>query len=323
MGCWNKTCGLSKLHIYYGDPVLVFPLQENLDKTDRCYTTSFWKPVLAPFYSTYNDYGAGENSHGIALQLMIDDLKEVMIEKEQGENQYHDIAVKADQMSEELFFEAVHEGRLYVKSHTGDAMVDYVMFRKDIVDYITANHAFEMYVGDGNGTHGWGKAYRSYTYQDIINSVPEFIYLFKAALKRDSMYAFSRSHRSLFHDGVNQNLASEFLDSSQDYRYSGIFDATDALVNLLVAGNDEAAKELVETIVLGSFLDRFMHAHRITWAPGGHEGSQANEQDAYRTMCAAITAALDKESKERGDEELDDEDLNSEELDAESATGNN
>lgn len=44
MGCWNKTCGLSKLHVYAGDPVYVFVLEQNLNH-DRCYATAFWSPV--------------------------------------------------------------------------------------------------------------------------------------------------------------------------------------------------------------------------------------------------------------------------------------
>ena len=35
MGSWNKTCGISNLHIYAGTPVYVFVLQENPNKTDR------------------------------------------------------------------------------------------------------------------------------------------------------------------------------------------------------------------------------------------------------------------------------------------------
>lgn len=65
MGCWNKTCGLSNLHITSGQKVTVFLLEKNLVATDRTYTTSFYHPALTPFYSEYNDYGGGENSSGV------------------------------------------------------------------------------------------------------------------------------------------------------------------------------------------------------------------------------------------------------------------
>ena len=107
MGCWNKTCGLSNLHIFAGQPVYVVVLEQGGDN-DRCYTTAFWKPVMLPFVSEYNDYGAGENSHS-SIQYILNGLKENMVDVPLGENECHDIEVTAAKMDEELGWNTLPE----------------------------------------------------------------------------------------------------------------------------------------------------------------------------------------------------------------------
>src|SRR5574343_510783 len=134
MGCWNKTCGLTNLHITGDTEVYVFIL-EALDNTrkSKCYTTAFYKPLLLPFTSVYNEYGGGKLSSGLPFQLIMDSIKEKLQEVPLGDNQYHDIEVSKEKWGEELFFDAVHEDRL--KLTTG-SHIDFVMFRKDVVDHI-------------------------------------------------------------------------------------------------------------------------------------------------------------------------------------------
>lgn len=88
MGCWNKTCGLSNLHIFGSDPVYVFVLESERDDSN-CYTTSLFKPLLLPFESEYNDYGGGEDSGVPAFDLIMTSLKDQLVELEIGDNQYH------------------------------------------------------------------------------------------------------------------------------------------------------------------------------------------------------------------------------------------
>lgn len=178
MGCWNKTCGLSKLHIFAGDPVYVFVIEQNLDH-ERCYSTAFWSPALIPFESKYDDYGGGEESGGVWLPYIMEALKNSLIEQEVGENEYHDIAVKRDEFNEELFFESTHEGRLLTKDWRGNSReVDFVMFRKDVVDDILTNLEIDKYVGDGKGNRPDcpnGNNYIYYKFADVLADVPAFL----------------------------------------------------------------------------------------------------------------------------------------------------
>ena len=300
MGCWNKTCGLSGLHIWSGTEVLVFALEQQTDYNDRCYTTAFWKPVWVPFYSKYNDYGGGEESHGIGFELLMKGLKDTLIEKDVGENECHDIAVRAADMDETLFFDAVHEGRLEVNGWRGKiSAVDFVMFRKDVVDDVLANFKREDYVGDGKGTHGWNNSYTTYGFKDVLASVPEFMTKLKNKLESETNPALRRfaGSRELF-DFRDPNLAAKFLRDSDSYRYSKLIRPFEALDNLVVEGNMEQAEELLKDWLTMSYLDCFMSATRKVWIPGSHEGSQASEHHGYRVLASAINSALDREKAE-------------------------
>lgn len=300
MGCWNKTCGLTGLHINAGDEVLVFALEQNSEYHDRCYTTAFWRPVWVPFYSEYNDYGGGENSHGIGLDLLIKGLKEQLVEMELGDNQYHDIAVKKDELGEELFFEAVHEGRLFInEGRKGKTLVDFVMFRKDVVKDILENFCREQYVGSGKGTCGWDNAYIQYGFRDILADVPAYLDKLKESIDsaKDPILRKYAGSRGLFEHN-DPNKAAMFLRDSENYRYSHLIRPFNELDELVAAGEMELAKELVEGWLTMSYLDVFMHSTRKVWNPGSHEGSQAQEHHGYRVLTKAINSALDREKEE-------------------------
>lgn len=317
MGCWNKTCGLSNLHIRAGEDVYVFVLEENTDKTDRCYSTAFWHPLLLPFMSKYNDYGGGEESSGPGFDLIMAGVADALVEMEQGENEYHDIPVKKEGFGEEQFFEAVHESRLFTKSwRDKNSMIDFVMMRKDIVDNILENYVIESYVGDGKGTCGWNNNYIQYKFEDILKDIPEFMDALVTRINppgddsgklKDLRLSlmFMRGFDGVF-DWKHPNKVGQWI-RGDGYRYSSIVNVQDAVIELLETNNRSAAEELMVEHLKGQFINGFMEVTRHNWAPGGHEGSQSNDHDGYRTLCNAITSVLDAEQAEWDAENLDDE----------------
>lgn len=318
MGCWNKTCGLSNLHINAGDPVYVFVLEDKRDDSN-CYTTSLYRPLLLPFQSEYNDYGGGENSSGVALNLILSAITEDLDELDVGNNRYHDIAVKKKDFDEELFFEAVHEDRLSVRG----TKLTFTMFRKDIVDDILDNYKVERYVGDGKGTHGWGKNYISYGFKDIIADLPVLIDLLTKGSDEDMEFLkdLPEEQRARFrlrmmgfdslHRLGESNLAASWL-RSDGYRYSRLVDMKLLAGDMLAAGENEKLIELLTEHLKAVYIDGFMHSARKTWIPGGHEGSQNTDQDAHRFLCKSIVSALDKEQADWNSENLSDEELEAE-----------
>ena len=334
MGSWYKTCGMSGLPIYEGDPVYVFVLKQNMDFTERCYTTALWSPSLLPFLSTYADYGGGENSDSVEFRLIIDALKTQIIEMDVGENQYHDIAVKRDALNEELFFEAVHESRLMVPNWQGKgALIDFVMMRKDVVDRILETHVIEDYVGDGKGTCGYNNNYIQYNFADVIAGLPEFLAEVKRQLsgnrdaERELLASidhlvegtpeYKEARRNLarilrmrmghsglsdIYDWKDRTITSRYF-CHDGHRYFRIVNTEQIIIELLADGKDEEAYNLAKSFLTGAFIECFMSECRKVWIPACHEGSQAQELRGYKTLIGAIDSAIKAEEKRWEDDE--------------------
>jgi hypothetical protein len=303
MGSWNKTCGLSNLHITAGTPVYVFVLEKNKDY-EHCYSTSLFAPLLLPFESVYDDYGGGENSSGPALDYIMNMIKKDLVELEEGENQYHDIAVKKEDFGPEKFFEAVHEDRLSIQGRRAEpTQLYFTMMRKDIVDDILANRTIEDYVGDGKGTCGYGNNYVKYKFADIVadirpllNDAMEIVSNIDKELR--SLKMFSGLDYMFDQDYENKVLKWMRGDS---YRYSRIVDMKQVISKGLEIGTVDSINKvaaLLEEYLKGIYIDGFMHSARKTWIPGGHEGSQSMSGGALRLLGAATIRALDREKAE-------------------------
>lgn len=290
MGCWNKTCGLSNLHITAGTQVYVFMLERNKYDNDRCYSTAFWRPTLLPFLSEYNDYGGGENSHG-NINYIIDALKKSVVEMGVGENECHDIAVKADAMNEDLLFEAVHEGRLKIRDDVDQVQVDFTMIRKDVVDHICETWVQEQYVGEGMGKIGYQRNYIEYKYSDIVELLPAFI---DGLMSCENSYDIYRKFDRLDYN----DLLSRYICSRKGYRYGTIVRVSDLVQQLVINGDRDEIESVLRDYLLGCFIDGFMQNCRKVWIPGCHEGSQSMEHEPYRVLNSAINNVLDAEQSE-------------------------
>ncbi len=174
MGCWNKTCIASNLHILASTPVTVFAIVQYRGYRSWCYTTSLYSPILLPFYGTYDDYGGSENNTGEGISLIIEAIKGDLFELDVGLNPCHDIAVKKADFDEKLLFEAVHEDRLYVTDPTWpDAVnrVQLVMIHGTVWDEILKNHRINYSYLDQNKQY----VRTTYGFDDILADVPAFL----------------------------------------------------------------------------------------------------------------------------------------------------
>ena len=315
MGSWYKTCGLSQMAICDYDEVMVFVLEKNNDQTDRCYSTAFWSPSLLPFYAKYGDYGRGDDNTGITLPYVIEGIKKSLVEVELGDNKYHDIEIKRDKFDIELFYEAVHEGRLYKSDWQGrEQMIDFVMIRKDIADDILANFQREVYVGEG-GDCGYDNHYKLVTFAKILEDLPDFMAKLAEFVKPEDELD-DRANEALirmkFSDGLStvfkyedDNLVGKWV-RGDGYRFSRLADPNEIVIGLMEAGKVKEATEVMVELLKGHYINCFMETTRRNWAPGGHEGSQGNEAHGYRIMAEATLRALDR-AKAEYLEEVDDE----------------
>lgn len=321
MGCWSKTCGLSNLHITAGTPVYVFVLEQNKEY-EHCYSTGLFSPLLLPFESVYNDYGGGEDSSGVALDIIMGGLQAKLVEMDVGENEYHDIAVKREGFTPEMFFEACREDRMQTRDWTNadPTQVYFTMFRKDVVDAILETRVIEDYVGGNKGTIAkWGdsKDYIRYKFSDIVADIKPVIEIVmvkvaeaKATGPALAEYMLYNGIDSLF-DYRSENKAARWL-RHDSHRYSSIVSMTTVLRKGIEAGTPEALDKLAEILeqhLLARYIDSFMDSARKTWIPGGHEGSQSTSSGALKLLGKVVNDVIDKEranwAKEMGEDAAD------------------
>jgi hypothetical protein len=310
MGCWNKTCGLSNLHITSGTPVYVFVLEKN-NSYDHCYSTGLFSPLLLPFESVYNDYGGGEDSSGIAMSIIMGGIKKDLVEMPLGENKYHDIEVTKEKFDVDLFFEAVHEDRLFTQGRFSaePTRIQFTMFRKDIVDAILAEREIEEYVGGNKGTYAkWGdeKNYIRYKFADIVANIRPMIAEARAKVEEAKKDNETLASYMLF-DGISAifdynspHISARWM-RYDNYRYSRIVDMKTVFRKAFEAGTDEAMETLalvMEQHLKALFIDGFMTAARKSWIPGGHEGSQSYSGSALRQLWNATSKVLDEEKRQ-------------------------
>lgn len=313
MGCWNGTCGISQLHINYGEDVLVVPII-NQPPTDFCYPSSMWVPAPLSFWSKYNDYGAGEDSSGAGLPVLLEAIRGVLVEMEQGDNQYHDIPVTKAGFNEELFWEAIHEGRLSVQGRWSEEKrpVQMVMFKKSILDHLFANFKFQTYYEAPNGR--FEDVF--FTGNKILEHVPAFVDRLFVEYNKETEDGF----RLNYFMGIEYlaNKINEGIEASApEYNFTALMvrrrasddfspidncfmEAFDKLAN----GNERnTAIELMTSHMMVCIIHSFMRITRHTWIPQTGVGGQHQEHSGYLALCDAITTVLAGERKLWEDED--------------------
>lgn len=304
MGCWNQTCGISNLHIRAGQDVMVFAMVKNNGLDSLCYTTPFYAPVMLPFYAKYNDYGGGEDCTGYGLNVVMDAIKSELVELPLGDNQYHDIAVKKEGFNDEVFFEAVHENRLFVKGNIQRQRhhVGFVMFHMGVVNHILENRKIERYVGANNGNTGWDNAYVEISFKDVLNDLTECIdFMFEQRGDDSNPFRYFEPLRSLRklsdrETGKVNNAAS--ILASDEYRFSSLVRISFLVDDLLKANDREGLTELLTDNLKALWLDGFMMDTRKFWSPQAGAGSQAQEPEGYLLLIDAMKRVLDSEKRE-------------------------
>ncbi len=289
MGCWNKTCGLSGLPIFAGERVYVFVLIQNADTSDRSYTTSFWRPVILPFETTYNDYGGGEDSDMVALNYILKSIRPVVVEQEQGDNKCHDIPISRESLGERLLFDAIHENRLFVTEWKNQPLqVDLVMFRKDIVDIILQEYTVQQYVGKGGDCGHDNNNYLKITLSTLVAELPKIIEASKQTQKTPWRYSL-----------LTESGEFGFMNRICNHRFSTVCDLEGIILNTTT--DDQEKLYILKSVCMFTMLDNFMDSVRKTWSPGGHEGSQNSDTTSYKLLNRSvdgIISALEKQYSE-------------------------
>ena len=319
MGCWNGTCGLSQIHITAGEEVFVVPLIQ-ASCSDLCYSSALWEPSSVGFWSHYNDYGAGEDSSGIGLDINLNAIKRSLVEFEQGDNQFHDIPVKVDSFNEEVFWDAIHEGRLqiYKRAFNQDekavARVDMVMFKKSILNELKKHLTLETWVESADG--GWEEY--QYKFDRVEAGVESLVDTMikqhndtsdasgpeKKGLRMARFMCSIRGAAITLNMDVNgsspaYNFAARWLEHRSEGDYGPLSQIDEEVTQDLVElGDRDKLIELVRARLDVRFINHVMHLTRKHWSPQVGAGSQSAHIPGYRALIAAMTTVLDAEEAE-------------------------
>ena len=304
MGSWNKTCGLSNLPIMAGESVYVWVLQKNHNRTSQCETSWLYSPVSLSFMAKYDDYGSGDVEDGVEVDILMNAIKENLVEMPQGANACHDIAVAKDNFDIDLFFSAVQECRLYI-DWGGKRQLDFVMMREDVVDHILKNHSIDVYCGTIKGNTGYDNSYKVIKFQDVLNDLPALLDKFRLADLFPGITGVMKNsfkiEAALRASWQEKNHAGICLYHVDNMNTTGWFNMKEFIIDNM--DNHERLLTVLTNILKFSWINQFMTATRRTWMPGGHEGSQGQDLNPYRSLMSAISAAMDNIDKLYQEEE--------------------
>jgi hypothetical protein len=321
MGCWNKTCGLSNMHIHAGEKVYTFILERTSGSVgdSHCYSTHLYTPILIPFYSEYDDYGSGENNHGIGLNVIIESIRNKLIEQEVGENKYHDIAVKKDTFDETALFESIRESRLYVKNYwerydkIPGTQIDMLMMKKCVVDNILTNHKIEKYKSGNYVYHTFGDVVQEIdtviekVKKDIEDTNNKIAHYHKVDSDTESVLSLKDTYFGLLRNkyylrGIgekNEMKIGDYLWYADEHHFSTIVPIVETFFDFMMNDQIKEAKEFLIDFLKGCFIAQFMEHTRHSWIPQGGEGSQNVELDGHKLLAQTVLKIAEQEEKER------------------------
>lgn len=329
MGCWNGTCGLSGLPIIHGQEMYVFPIIES-HKGSFCYTSALYRPSVLPFRAEYNDYGAGENCSGPGFDLLIGSIRQQLVELDQRENQYHDIAIKRDKFDVDLFFEACHEQRLMFSNpmrgyegHPPTLPVFFTMIRKDIADRLWNEWQFDLWKPRGmtetpQGFQADQYYLKNVTYAQLAGSVEGYMIEAKNRYDKDikslnrldadkdlirakmfvaTHYFFQEKYDERSHP-LSSIMDHMFSPGYSDGGFARFADINELIVQKYLEGNEKEACDLIRECLVGYMINSFMSSTRRVWLPPMHQGSQSEELAEYRLMNRLVDDAVAERNRE-------------------------
>lgn len=309
MGSWNHTCMVSQMHIHEDDEVVELWLVEQDQYAPRgqlnhlTYSTALWRPYPVLMYGTYTDYGETDAGHDLTNPrnaLLLDLIKHVIIEREIGENEYHDHAVVKADLDFERLHTIDHGGRASVRGWNGnECAMKHAVIKKSLFDKIIDEFTVEEYVRDE--THKWGGYTKQVFFRDIVANLQEDVqWVMDDLNKGDTEDLVTKEHASLrsvrrmmlMYDGVsrrywNNKEAPAFVRYMADG--SGSAEASAARIDYF---SDEAfatltIEELTAHILEHlkfSWLAYFMDRTRKMWSPQTGQGSQSDDLTGYKIL---------------------------------------
>lgn len=139
MGCWNATCGISDLPIFYGEEVVLYIIEKSSKANGNglgfCYSDDIYEPISPPIYGNYNDYGGIENINK-SESFIFEYLKSIKYKVNEKKAKRDYLVDKQPKNLEELIND-------YIAREIYDG-VGFILIRRDIYDILLKNMKDEI-----------------------------------------------------------------------------------------------------------------------------------------------------------------------------------
>lgn len=309
MGCWNKTCGITNLPIFYEDEMIMFVIIESPVKNVAapCHATSFWNYIPLPIYGKYNDYGWIDENKGqeYKLKLLTDifgkDIIRIDTKNEDGShNRYPE--VKDDPFeSFNILGESIH-GSIFalhdkVFQYNKECLISTFSVNKKTFDELSATFHNEW-----QPNNGVAKA-------DLISAIQRYTQ-FKAAKFAAVDNNDTALQRMLIRLDNSGGLIDEFIESEETIEHpwlspyysilnfwfgrtssgSEIGWLTSRFIREIQFNEVElSATEMVDSYMMFVIVDQL----RKQFYPPGHEGSQSDISDIHTQFVKTFQNRID------------------------------
>lgn len=120
MGCFNTSCGISRLNIHADEEVYVVLIANTneYDFSTPCYANEAFTPIAPPILCTYDEYGRYfpvESHIGLAASI-IKNIRKYLIEDNKGDGHNRDHKVLKDTLNWEILMDCMHDERIRVQA---------------------------------------------------------------------------------------------------------------------------------------------------------------------------------------------------------------
>ena len=141
MGCWNETCGLTNLPIFYGEKTCAVIIEELRPYNKSCLSAEKWCPIGPAIWGNYSGYGYIEDIHD---EEEVKNFYRHVMEKNGAK--FVDKSMNACMFDHlDIFFRYVQEGEIYCIHDGTIHHLQVVLFSKDAVERAKKNPDLMFY----------------------------------------------------------------------------------------------------------------------------------------------------------------------------------
>ena len=141
MGCWNETCGLTNLPIFYGEKTCAVIIEELRPYNKSCLSAENWCPIGPAIWGNYSGYGYIEDIHD---EEEVKNFYRHVMEKNGAK--FVDKSMNACMFDHlDIFFRYIQEGEIYCIHDGTIHHLQVVLFSKDAVERAKKNPDLMFY----------------------------------------------------------------------------------------------------------------------------------------------------------------------------------